>query len=102
MDGFGEDVKRVTSCEGSIEELGGVVVSGDEQNAAIRSQLADCDCGVDSVHARHHHIRYEVVEGGLLCEFEALFCAVYGDGVEAADVENHGEGVRVGRFVVDH
>ena len=101
VEGLGENVKRVTFFGGDGEKLCGVVVAGNEQNAAIREHLTDGNRSVDSVHSIHHHICDEVVKGALLRKLKAAFPAVYGCRLEAADVEHHCECVRNDVIVIN-
>ena len=61
----------------------------------------DGNGSVDPVHAIHHHICYEVIEGILLREFKTALSAIHGCGLEAADVEHQRECIRIGRIVID-
>ena len=100
MNGFGQDLEVVSLDVCLFEQVGGSGLTGEEQDLDGGEQGADADGGVDAIEVGHDDVRDQHIglEGG--SEFESFFSGIDGACLEAALVQNHGQGVSNHTFIV--
>ena len=101
MKGFREEFETVSAGLGSLEEVSGAGLTGEEEDARLRTELADGEDRVHAIHFGHYDIRQDDVWALLAHKIDCALACVECGCLEAVSRKNLGQAVGNRRLVVN-